>query len=71
MVGESGVRAIDTRIAGVTVRLADPETLAIVALIVADPVPAAVAVAPLNVATAAFDEAQVTVELMSLDEPSL
>jgi len=70
MVGASGVTAIVTRIAGVTVRLAEPETLAIVALIVADPVPAPVVVAPLTVATPVFDDDHVTVEVMSRDDPS-
>jgi hypothetical protein len=71
MVGVSGATAIDTTIAGVTVRVAEPEILAIVATIDADPVLAAVAVAPLTDATLGFDEDHVTVEVTSRVDPSV
>lgn len=37
MLGFTGVTPIDTRVAGVTVRVAEPDTLPIVAVTVAEP----------------------------------
>jgi len=71
-----GVTAIDTRVAGVTVSGAEPETLPKVALTVLDPCPTEVARpyepdALLTVATAVEDEFQVTCELIFWVVPSV
>jgi hypothetical protein len=66
MLGLAGVTAIDTRVAGVTVKMVDPETAPLAALIVVDPGLIAVASpldpeALLTAATAVAEEAQPTV----------
>ena len=73
--GEVGVTAMLVSVAAVTVRLAVPETAPSVAEIVAEPVATAVArprepAAFEMEATAAFDDAQVTVEVTSCVVPS-
>ncbi len=65
MLGLVGVIAMDTSVAGVTVRAVDPDMLPDVAVIVVDPVATAVAnplepAALLIVATPVLDELQVT-----------
>jgi hypothetical protein len=65
MLGLVGVIAIDTSVAGVTVRVVDPDMLPDFAVIVVDPVATGVAdplepAALLIVATAISDELQVT-----------
>jgi len=61
MVGFVGVTAIETRVAGITVRVADPFTPPTAALIMLVPVPAAVTNPPeVTVATPVVCELQVT-----------
>jgi hypothetical protein len=70
MLGLVGVIAMDTSVAGVTVRVVDPDMLPDVAVIVVDPVAAEVAdplepAALLIAATSGLDELQVTAVVMS------
>ncbi len=70
MLGLVGVIAIDTSVAGVTVRVVDPDMLPDVAVIVVDPVATEEAnplepAALLIVATARADELQVTAVVRS------
>ena len=66
MLGFAGITAIDTRVAGVTVKVVDPETAALAAIIVVDPGLTAVANplepdALLTEATVVAEEVQATV----------
>ena len=75
MLGFAGVTDRDTSVAGVTVRVVDPDTLPDVAVIVVEPVPAPLAsplepVALLMEATAADEELQVTVVVRFCVVPS-
>ena len=71
MLGFVGVTAIDTSVAGVTVRVVDPDMLPDVAVIVDVPAAAEVASPELFiVATSAFDECQVTNVVTSIVVPS-
>ncbi len=66
-----GVRSITTKVAGVTLRLVEPDILPILAAIMVDPGPAAVTSPVLLIhAAAEFAELHVTCDEMSCFEPS-
>ena len=72
MLAASGVITIETSSAGVMVRAVEPETVPELALIVATPVPALVAMPALLIAAVTgVSEAQVTMAVMSLLVPSV
>jgi hypothetical protein len=71
IVGFAGVTAIETSVAGVTVRVAEPFTAPKTALILLDPVPRAVTIPPVvTVATLVVCELQVTEPVIFCIEPS-
>ncbi|OGW28102.1 MAG: hypothetical protein A2X56_15425 [Nitrospirae bacterium GWC2_57_13] len=72
MVGAEGVTAMETRVAEVTMRLAEPDTASDSALMVVIPreAPATNTLVAVTVATEVSDEVQMAVVVMSREVPS-